>query len=106
MKHVQTWKIKGRSYTHEQLQELKRQGFSPFRPEEFEMKFIANPKTKPVEKKEEEPPVEEPPEPPKDLEEDRKETEEEEFARLTKEKAWVNKEKKPRYDELKAKLIK
>ena len=34
------------------------------------------------------------------------ETDEEEFARLTKEKAWVNKDKKDRYKELKEKFTK
>jgi hypothetical protein len=125
---TQTWKIKGQVYTHAQLMELKKQGLDP-RKDDIVMKFITNPQpeantpkietneaTKALEgmdvekvevlKNQDGEVITEKEEVPTAQENGVVETEEEEFARLTKEKAWVNKSKKERYSELKAKFTK
>ena len=114
---MQTWKINGQVYTHAQLMELKAQGLDP-RKDNIEMKFVTrNNKGELVAKADEtKPAVEEPKKEPveskvttssTDVEvpvEAEPETEEQEYERLKAEKAWVNNDKKARYNELKAKF--
>jgi hypothetical protein len=97
---TQTWTIKGKTYTHDQLMELKSQGLDP-RKDDIQMKFVTPQVIANEKKKEEEPevpaepavvPAEEPapiPEPAVEpvaepvLEPAEGMTEEEEFAELT-----------------------
>lgn len=121
----QTWKINGQVYNHSQLMEMKRQGLNP-RKDQILLKSITNQKAEevvetPVETVVEELPaettevVEEVAEEPVEAteepsiaeevaDEQQSETEEEEFARLKTEKAWLSPAKKERYNELKAKF--
>lgn len=122
----QTWKINGQVYNHSQLMEMKRQGLNP-RKDQILLKSITNQKAEevietpetavedlPVETTEVvEEVVEEPVEAAEELsvaesenatDEQQSETEEEEFARLKTEKAWLSPAKKERYNELKAKF--
>lgn len=124
----QTWNIKGQAYTHGQLMELKRQGLDPRR-DKIVMKSITNQPTDEPEVVDE---VEDAgtgitqddqyadeiradeentdqitadeAEVAKDDQAGNVESDEEEFERLKAERAWVNPEKKPRYDELKARF--
>lgn len=127
----QTWKINGQVYNHSQLMEMKRQGLNP-RKDQILLKSITNQKAEevvetPVETVVEDLPVEttevveevvqEVAEEPVEVveessiaesenatDEQQSETEEEEFARLKTEKAWLSPAKKERYNELKAKF--
>lgn len=118
MKSTQLWSINGKTYNHAQLIELKRQGLDPSK-DNIQMKFvtpqvieserlakeaIAEPEEvvevatlEPEEVPSAEPEVSSEPvgEP---------ETDEEEYERLKNEKAWVNNDKKARYNELKEKF--
>lgn len=111
---MQLWTIKGQTYTHAQLMELRKQGLDP-RKDNIEMKFITkNKQGEIVGKKEEDKKMEEYEKELKKNQEQAKkiqealenETEEQEFERLKQERAWKNENKKARYAELKAKLNK
>lgn len=98
---MQTWKIKGKDYTREQLQELKRQGLDP-RKDNIVMKFISGDQATKSEEVKESGHVEEAKG--SSAVKVELETEEQEFERLKNERAWVNKDKKDRYNELKTKF--
>lgn len=118
---AQTWTIKGQTYTHAQLQELKRQGLNPHK-DDIVMKFISKGALNSQE--EATPEVVEDaaseglgvPEP--GAEDSQApapgvpatvivaEMEKEEFDKMKAEKAWTNPAKKERYNELKAKFTK
>lgn len=124
---MQTWTIKGKTYNHAQLMELKKQKLDPLN-DEIVVKYVTPKKEEKVaEVKQEE--VENiscevcqcdcnchPCEHTKEDETNAKadpiqaissdETPEQEFERLTKEKAWLKNDKKERYNELKALLAK
>ncbi len=119
----QTWKIKGQVYTHEQLMELKKMGLNPHK-DKIEMKFITPGVKENQTEQKAEPDIGQLTEPPKEEQAavnsgegspDAEvlgtvpvdpETEEHEFERLTKEKAWLKKDQKARYAELKEKFKK
>lgn len=117
---MQTWRINGQTYTHAQLMELKKQGLDP-RKDKIEMKFVtknnkgealgdkkpeevAAPEVAVPEPVKEEAPVAEVVDAEEVKTQEVPESLEEEFERLKTEKAWVNNEKKGRYNELKEML--
>jgi hypothetical protein len=116
---MQTWKINGQIYTHQQLMELKAQGLDP-RKDKIEMKFITKnnkdeivgnvrkPQEEVIEDVTTEKTITQTPTNVEtnipEEEKDHFEAEEEEFKRLKKERAWKKADEKARYAELKAKF--
>lgn len=107
----QTWTINGKTYNHEQLMELKKQGLDP-RKDDIQMKFVT-PQVIESEKQAKE--ALEQPEVVEttistdevvDVNIEQVESDEQEFARLKTERAWKNEDKKARYNELKEKFKK
>lgn len=100
---MQTWTINGQTYNHAQLMEMKKQKLNPSK-DKVELKFVTPGTMDNLEKKEEKEP--EQVSTSEVIEKTLDETPEQEFERLTSERAWLKKDSKERYNELKTLLNK